>query len=254
MVNIPVKAKERLTAGLKRFQPILQNAKDRDINESDTVTIITDLLSDIFGYDKFNEVTSEFAIKKTFCDLAIKIDDKISLLIEIKAAGLALKDDYVRQAVDCGANVGVDFVALTNSIEWKVYQIVFAKPVEKNLLYEFNMLELNPKKQEDFRGSFLHSKVAIAKSSGSLLGELAAQKEIINHFFIGQLLVTDSIVDALRRHIRRISPDIKVTNDEIKTLLVTNVIKRDVFEGDRSEDAKKRIIDFEKSQAKNEWG
>ena len=42
MVNIPVKAKERLTAGLKRFQPILQNAKDSDINESDTVTIITD--------------------------------------------------------------------------------------------------------------------------------------------------------------------------------------------------------------------
>ena len=36
-------------------------------------------------------------------------------------AGLALKDDYVRQAVDYGANAGIDFVVLTNSIKWKVY-------------------------------------------------------------------------------------------------------------------------------------
>ena len=35
--------------------------------------IVADILSEIFGYDKYNEVTSEYAIKGTYCDLAIKL-------------------------------------------------------------------------------------------------------------------------------------------------------------------------------------
>jgi hypothetical protein len=54
------------------FQPVLAKARDKDINESDTVTIIVDVLSQVFGYDKYTEITSEVSIKHTFCDLAIK--------------------------------------------------------------------------------------------------------------------------------------------------------------------------------------
>ncbi len=45
MINIPVKVKDRLTTGVKKFQPILTKARDRDINESDTVVIINDVLT-----------------------------------------------------------------------------------------------------------------------------------------------------------------------------------------------------------------
>ena len=51
MAKLPKKATERITAGLKRFQPILTSAKSRDVNESDTAIIVSDLLNDIFGYD-----------------------------------------------------------------------------------------------------------------------------------------------------------------------------------------------------------
>ena len=69
MPRIPQKVARRLSFGLKQFQPILESAKSRDVNESDTVVIVTDILSEIFGYDKYNEVTSEYAIKGTYCDL-----------------------------------------------------------------------------------------------------------------------------------------------------------------------------------------
>ena len=36
---------------MKRYQPIIEAAKKADKNESDTVTIVTDLLEAIFGYD-----------------------------------------------------------------------------------------------------------------------------------------------------------------------------------------------------------
>ena len=58
MKPIPKKILARLVTGIKKFQPILNDAKARDINESDTVVIINDMLSDIFGFDKYSEVTS----------------------------------------------------------------------------------------------------------------------------------------------------------------------------------------------------
>jgi hypothetical protein len=34
---VPAKVASRIAAGLKKFQPILEAAKSRDVNESDTV-------------------------------------------------------------------------------------------------------------------------------------------------------------------------------------------------------------------------
>lgn len=89
---------KKLFKGVKKFTPILQKARTAYISESDTVTIITDMLCEVFGYDKYENITSEFAIKKTFYDLAIKLEDTVTLLIECKAAGIDLKDDHIRQA------------------------------------------------------------------------------------------------------------------------------------------------------------
>jgi hypothetical protein len=57
------------------------------------------MLSYIFGFDKYSEITSEYTIRGTYCDLATKIDNKPQYLIEVKAIGLELKDHYVKQAI-----------------------------------------------------------------------------------------------------------------------------------------------------------
>jgi hypothetical protein len=49
---ISKKVTDRIAAQLKRYQPTLADAKNRDISESDTVVIIVDMLSDVFGYRK----------------------------------------------------------------------------------------------------------------------------------------------------------------------------------------------------------
>ena len=46
------KTEDRIKSALPKFQKILSVAKDRDLNESDTVSIISDILADVFGYDK----------------------------------------------------------------------------------------------------------------------------------------------------------------------------------------------------------
>ena len=62
MPTVPKKVIERLVAGMKHFQPILTNARSRDVNEPDTVTIVKDMLAGVFGYDKYSDVTAEHSI------------------------------------------------------------------------------------------------------------------------------------------------------------------------------------------------
>src|SRR6187402_2999550 len=89
--SISAKVSQRIAAGLRKFQPVLAAAKARDVNESDTVVIVTDLLHEVFGYEKYADITSEHMVRSTFCDLATKIDGRLALLIEVKAIGTDLK-------------------------------------------------------------------------------------------------------------------------------------------------------------------
>src|SRR3954465_3902561 len=117
---ISAKLKDRLTTGLKRMIPIIIQQRTRDVSEADTVTLVKDLLSEVFGYDKYTELTGEHAIRGTYCDLAVKLEDKLVELIEVKGIGSALDDRHVKQAIDYAANQGVEWVILTNAQAWRL--------------------------------------------------------------------------------------------------------------------------------------
>jgi len=74
MPSVPKNVADRLSASLKKFQPVLAASKARDDGEGDTVIIVTDMLDEVFGYDKYADVTAEYAIRGTYCHLATKLD------------------------------------------------------------------------------------------------------------------------------------------------------------------------------------
>jgi predicted type IV restriction endonuclease len=238
MSRIPKKAVERITAGLKRFQPILASARSRDVNESDTVVIVADLLQEVFGYDKYAEITSEHSIRGTFCDLAVKLDGALAFLIEVKAIGLELKEQYVKQAVDYAANQGCDWVGLTNGISWRVYKVTFSKPIEHELVVDLDLLGVNPRNSEQIELVGLLAKEGWKKAN---LGEYHSVRQALNRFTLAALIVSDSVLDVLRREVRRMSPNIRVETEEIKNVLAGDVLKREVLEGEKAEVARKQV-------------
>lgn len=238
MASVSKKVAERLVVAIKRFQPVLASARSRDVNEADTVTIVKDMLADVFGYDKYSEVTSEFAIRGNFCDLAIKVDNKLMTLIEVKAIGLELKDNHVKQAVDYAANQGVEWVLLTNGVSWRVYHIIFGKPIDQELIVDIDFLTLNHRAEADIATLHLWCKEGWAKS---VLGEFRDQKQALSRFSIGAVLLSDPVLDVVRRELRRLSPDAKIDTDQIKTVLTSEVIKRDVLEGEKADEARRRL-------------
>lgn len=238
MTKLPVKLAERLSAGLKRYQPILVSARARDINESDTVVIVADMLQDIFGYDKYAELTSEFAIRSTFCDLAVKLDGRLTLLIEVKAIGSELKEAHVKQAVDYAANQGCEWVVLTNARYWRAYRVQFTKPIQNELVLDVTVDTLNPKKESDLALLWLLSKEGQVKSG---LDEYHSQREALSRFTLSALLQTDVVISVLRRELRRISPDARIDEAQILEVLTNEVLKREVLDGEKAVLAKKLV-------------
>ena len=235
--KIPKRVSDRLSKHIGRFQKVLIDARRRDVNESNTVTIITDMLAEVFGWDKYAEVTSEQAIRGTFCDLAVKADGSVQYLIEVKAVGIDLKDNHLRQAVNYGANQGIPWVVLTNGVEWQVYRIAFEKPISHELVLGFNFLELSPRKRDDHETLFLLCRSGITKDAIKRYHERA---QIVNRFMIAALIQSEPVLNTLRRELKRIAPDSKVTIEEVESLL-PDVLKRDVLEGDPVTKAKRQV-------------
>jgi hypothetical protein len=110
--------------------------------------------------------------------------------------------------------------------------------VDKDLVAEINLIELNPRKEDELEMLYFLCKEGLGKS---LLEEAYTQRRALSKYFIGQLVLTDSIVDVIKRELKRVHPGVRTENDDIRHVLLTEVLKRDVIEGDRATEAKKQI-------------
>ena len=229
---------DRAKSNLRRYQKILESAKARDIGESDTVLIVTDFLSDVLGYDKYGEITAEFVIRSTFCDLAIKTNGQLRFLIEVKAIGTELRENHLRQAVDYGANEGAEWVLLTNGVDWRAYRIRFEKPISHDLVFDVDLLDPACKSSDLIHMLYLISREAL---SGAEIDRYWRQKEATNRFVVTQLLLSPPLLGTIRREFRRLAPGLQITEDALATLLQLEVLKRDAVEGDKADAAAKRV-------------
>ena len=239
MPTIPSKVEQRIKDGLKRFAPILVAQRDRDVSEADTVTVVKDILSDVLGYDKYLEVTSEHAIRGTYCDLAIKLEGKLRLLIEVKAIGIQLAEKHTKQAVDYATNQGLDWVALTNGIRWMLYRIHFKKPIEAKLVAEFDLLATDLKSESDLEKVYLISREGLIRGA---VVEFSEKQSATSKYLIAALLLQDEdVLTGIRRELRKVT-GILVEPAVIAEVLRNDIIKREALEGEEASQSERRIL------------
>lgn len=241
------KTEERIKAGVAKFKKVLEIAKARDLNESDTVAIITDMLADVFGYDKYLEVTSELAIRGTFCDLAIKLNEKFEYLMECKAIGIDLKENHMRQAIGYGANKGIQWIILTNGIDWQIYRLRFEQPIAWDLVARFDFTTLDLKNERDVEKLFVVTKEGVEKNART---DLYEKMQCINRYVCGQLLLQEPCVSLLRRELKKMAEGISVEDGEVISLLKEGVLRRDLIEGEDAEAAEQKVAKFYRQACK----
>lgn len=244
---IPKKVTDRIALQFKKYQTILTEAKDRDISESDTVVIIADMLADLFGYKKYIEITTEFAIRGTYVDLAVKVDGNVRFLIEAKAIGVDLKDNHVKQAIDYGANHGIEWVILTNGAVWQVYKIHFKQPIDKALIFEIDLLQTTAKNQQLLECFGNLSREGFTQSSMTAFFQ---QQQATNKFSLAALLTSEPMIAALIKELKKLGAGAKIDPAALKVVIQNEVLKREVVDSEEAKAAAEFIKKANKPAAK----
>jgi hypothetical protein len=246
MAKLPKKFVDRVRGRLKHFQTIVVTQRARDVSEADTVTLVKDVLAEVFGYDKYAELTSEHQIRGTFCDLAVQTDGVVRFLIEVKSAGSTLNEAHLRQAVNYGAHKGIEWIVLTNAVEWRFYRVKFAQPLDWDEVVRICLPDINPRSEDDLEKLFLLAREGLAADAISAFHQ---QTQLFNPFTVAQVTMSESVMGAIRRELRKAFPELKVDVEDVAQLLHDHVIKRELVAGDKATEATDRL---KKATQKNE--
>lgn len=130
-----------ISKGLKKYIPIFRTTHEQAINEAETSLRISKFFEDVLGYDVFTEISKEHMIKDRYVDYAITIKGKVVFLVEVKQAGIKLKEKHIEQASNYAANSGISWVLLTNGKYWLLYHLTFDEGIQSDQIWSVDLLE-----------------------------------------------------------------------------------------------------------------
>ncbi len=234
-MGIPKRVEARMKAGLKKFKPVLDEARKADRSEEDTVTIVRDMLAEVLGYDKYRDITGEYQVRGTFCDLAVRVEDKLRFLIEVKAADRTLKESHQRQATDYAAKEGVEWVILTNGVEWRTSRMVFEQPVRQEHVFTIDLLGGDPGLID------MLYMLSLEGAKKRAIRQFAAQVRAVNRYSLAAAMITEPVLKVVSRELKRAAPGIRIDLQDLEDIIVREVVKRDVMDSPEVQDAIKRI-------------
>lgn len=238
MFKIPKKFSDRVSKNLGKYKRIAVSQQRADVSEPDTVSLVKDVLANVLGYDKWQELTSEHQIKGTFCDIAIRVDGKLRLLIEVKSAGTKLTANHFRQVVNYGAQQGLPWVLLTNGIDWHLSYVKTSPKVEYDVIAAFSLTDMSPRKSPDLQMLYLLSREGM---SSNAMKEHLEHVQVINAHTLSSVIMTDPVLNAVRREMRRLFPGLSINRDNLAQLIEGEVLKRDTVDSDKAKDARKLV-------------
>ena len=94
---------------------------------------------------------------------------------------------------------------------------------------------------------FLLCKEGLAKA---VIEEYHNHVKSVNKYIIAAVLESDAGLSMIRRELRKISAGLRVETDEIETILVNEVLKREVATGDLPDEARARVKKAKRASAK----
>jgi hypothetical protein len=192
-------ARDRVRAAVRRFARPLEDLIARDANEGDTRLLVTDFLCEGLGYDKYEELTTEYQVKGEFADYGVRIDKQLAAFIEVKRCTTKLSVRHLRQVEMYAVNEGVEWMILTNGQVWQAWHLTGGLPVELNMAFEVDLLgEGGPAHKAD--GLFYLSKDAFKRR---LIDELWQVKAATSAKSLGQVITSDAVIDQIRKELRR---------------------------------------------------
>ena len=184
---------------LKKFTHVLIEAREEGLNEADTILRLCRFFEDVLGYDGLRDISREAEMKGKYVDVCLKIDGRIRLLVEAKAANVRLRDKHIEQAQAYASRNNYRWVLLTNGIDWNLYHLTFDEGIEYERAFEVNLGNETALDEAADKLALLHKK-SLAKGQ---LDEYWDKTTALAASSIGRALFQENVLMRIRREIRR---------------------------------------------------
>ncbi|WP_078762845.1 hypothetical protein [Marinactinospora thermotolerans] len=204
-----VSVRERLHGAVARFAGPLTDLVDRDANEGDTRILATDFLGEALGYDKYNDLTTEYQTKGESVDYGVRIGDRIVAFLEIKRCGQELDVRSLRQARTHAEEQGAEWLLFTNGREWRSYHLPGAD-VSPRLIVQVDLLSEGDV-ADKVHGLFYLTKDVFERG---LVDVARKGREALAPPSLAGILQSEAVVSAVRSEVRR-ATSYSATSDEI---------------------------------------
>lgn len=215
--------RERVKGAVKKFQKPLADLVARDANEGDTRLLVTDILCDGLGYDKYEDLTTEYQVKVDFADYGVRVDKQLVAFIEVKRCTQALNQKHLHQVQSYAVNEGVEWMILTNGRVWQVWHMSPGMPVQMDKVIDIDLLADEPvaKKAE---AMFYLSRDAFKKHQ---IDEMWKRAAATSPKSIAKILLSARIVGEVTKELRRQTGH-KADHARIEEIIAMEVIRPDV--------------------------
>jgi predicted type IV restriction endonuclease len=213
-------ARERMKAAIKKFSKPLADLVARDANEGDTRLLVTDMLCEGFGFDKYAELTTEYRVKGEFADYGIRLDKDLIAFLEVKRVATKLAAKHLRQVETYAVNEGVEWVILTSGVVWQVYHITGGLPIVVDLALEVDLLGEDTAAQKANQLYYL-TKESLKRRQ---IDGLWQAKRATSPKSLAKVLTSENVVTAIRKELKRTTGQ-SVTDPEVIRLLSATVLR-----------------------------
>jgi predicted type IV restriction endonuclease len=217
-------ARDRVRSAVRRSMKPLADLIARDANEGDTRLLVTDFLCEGLGYDKYEDLTTEYQVKGEFADYGVRIAKQLVAFIEVKRCTTKLSARHLRQVEMYAVNEGVEWMMLTNGQVWQVWHLTAGLPVVLDLALEVDLLgEGTLGHKAD--GLFAISKEAFKRH---VIDDLWKVKAATSAKTLASVILSDAVVEQIRKELRRQTGH-QIDNKELRELILSSVVRADAL-------------------------
>jgi hypothetical protein len=219
-------ARERLRTAIRRFARPLSDLLARDANEGDTRLLVTDFLRDGFGYDTYEDLTTEYQVRGEFADYGVRIDGDLIAFIEVKRVKSKLAARQLRQVEMYAVNEGIEWAILTNGSHWQVYHLGDRVPIQIDLALDVDLSDEGRTLGHKADELFYLSRESMKRRQ---IDELWQARRATGPKSLVGVLLSDSVTEAVRKELRRETGQ-RVEPSEIERLLRETIIRPECSE------------------------
>ncbi len=245
MYKVHTKHKNAIIQEFKTFLPLVSAlvAKGKSSSEEDARILLNDILHQVLGYNKYNELKTEMRDRNGRIDYAVKLTDgpnktkpdKYDFVIEAKAVNVELNQSVIDQTLSYCLTMGLDYFMLTNAYRWQLYKITKQGKTPIAVKIHEVVLSMTADVSELAEEFYLFSRASYLNSDWKEVAEVVQATKTED---VVAVLLSDKVVKLVARELSA-EHEVRVGEETVRDIIEKKVLSH--FNGEYNKKLLKKL-------------